>query len=441
LLVVDQNIRCRRSAMTQTIQVSMSRFSPARFVLGWKMRHSYLAKPIALILFLAILFSSHGSRAQVTQEHCGDPCEATILFSYSGNSVFGIVPGSALGSGRFTIPVGTGSPDSPGLTDVSKFTFSQTTTGTSAVGPSTFSYGPGSLTSFSLNFSSAPSVSAALNLNTNFVSGSDSNFLPESFSVSSGTGQTSRTPGPVLLTSGAITLNQKSVIAAIVHGAVSVTATGPLSIFGQDTAISANFVPNFNLTLAQAAALGGFTGFTWVQTVTADPTRIGLAQAGVTPPFNDPPGSPAGTSVCGLLGAICEFNPSSMSMADQPKNSCFGGAIGLLCGGTPIVEPFQVTKFETDLVGLLPNGQEETLVGFDWDSNYSGLIGDTWVYGSSSFDDGGGVGGITLLSETYPLEEGFQTPLPAALPLFATGLGALGLLGWRRKRKGAAVAA
>ena len=32
------------------------------------------------------------------------------------------------------------------------------------------------------------------------------------------------------------------------------------------------------------------------------------------------------------------------------------------------------------------------------------------------------------------------TPLPAALPLFATGLGALGLLGWRRKRKAAAVA-
>ena len=27
-----------------------------------------------------------------------------------------------------------------------------------------------------------------------------------------------------------------------------------------------------------------------------------------------------------------------------------------------------------------------------------------------------------------------ETPLPAALPLFATGLGALGLFGWRRKR-------
>ena len=31
-------------------------------------------------------------------------------------------------------------------------------------------------------------------------------------------------------------------------------------------------------------------------------------------------------------------------------------------------------------------------------------------------------------------------PLPAALPLFATGLGGLGLLGWRRKRKAQAVA-
>jgi hypothetical protein len=33
-----------------------------------------------------------------------------------------------------------------------------------------------------------------------------------------------------------------------------------------------------------------------------------------------------------------------------------------------------------------------------------------------------------------------STPLPAALPLFATGLGAIGLLGWRRKRKAQAVA-
>jgi hypothetical protein len=33
---------------------------------------------------------------------------------------------------------------------------------------------------------------------------------------------------------------------------------------------------------------------------------------------------------------------------------------------------------------------------------------------------------------------GGQTPIPSALPLFSTGLGLVGLLGWRRKRKSAA---
>jgi hypothetical protein len=41
-----------------------------------------------------------------------------------------------------------------------------------------------------------------------------------------------------------------------------------------------------------------------------------------------------------------------------------------------------------------------------------------------------------------PQDLGFAaaTPLPAALPLFAGGLGALGLLGWRRKRTARSVA-
>ncbi len=48
----------------------------------------------------------------------------------------------------------------------------------------------------------------------------------------------------------------------------------------------------------------------------------------------------------------------------------------------------------------------------------------------------------TLLSPVTFSANVAATPLPAALPLFATGLGAMGLLGWRRKRKnGAAIAA
>ncbi|MGH6683860.1 MAG: PEP-CTERM sorting domain-containing protein [Pseudolabrys sp.] len=38
-------------------------------------------------------------------------------------------------------------------------------------------------------------------------------------------------------------------------------------------------------------------------------------------------------------------------------------------------------------------------------------------------------------------ESSRATPLPAALPLFASGLGAMGFIGWRRKRKTAARAA
>ena len=38
------------------------------------------------------------------------------------------------------------------------------------------------------------------------------------------------------------------------------------------------------------------------------------------------------------------------------------------------------------------------------------------------------------------IEPPVEVPLPAAFPLFATGLGALGLRGWRRKRKDAAAA-
>jgi hypothetical protein len=42
---------------------------------------------------------------------------------------------------------------------------------------------------------------------------------------------------------------------------------------------------------------------------------------------------------------------------------------------------------------------------------------------------------VSNLGADYTIFSAATTPLPAALPLFATGLGALGLLGWRRKRR------
>jgi hypothetical protein len=53
------------------------------------------------------------------------------------------------------------------------------------------------------------------------------------------------------------------------------------------------------------------------------------------------------------------------------------------------------------------------------------------------------IGSSSIIEDTFGLHitSGSldPTPLPAALPLFATGIGGLGLLGWRRKRKAKAV--
>ena len=54
-----------------------------------------------------------------------------------------------------------------------------------------------------------------------------------------------------------------------------------------------------------------------------------------------------------------------------------------------------------------------------------------------------GVGGANVLLASVSSVTGQTglTPIPGALPLFASGLGGLGLLGWRRKRRKAATAA
>jgi hypothetical protein len=55
-----------------------------------------------------------------------------------------------------------------------------------------------------------------------------------------------------------------------------------------------------------------------------------------------------------------------------------------------------------------------------------------------TLDMGTNLGGVEDLSVNYALVLNPPVPLPGALPLFATGLVGLGLLGWRRKKKAAA---
>jgi hypothetical protein len=215
------------------------------------------------------------------------------------------------------------------------------------------------------------------------VAGTNPDFIPEPFNTTN-----------TDFVAGTVTLKQKSVFNAILSNFVNVD---PIE---DGTAIQATFVPNFGLTLAQAAALGNFTRFDWVQTVTSDPTMSAFLQAG-TAPFNDPPGSAVGTSYC--QGGDCQ----NTDMADQPKNPCFSASLPCVVGVRDVVsDPRDGTNFETELVGL-KNGQEVPLFGFTWASNYSGVSGEAYQYDNGVFDNGSGSGGVEILSETY-----FQPGVP-----------------------------
>jgi len=86
--------------------------------------------------------------------------------------------------------------------------------------------------------------------------------------------------------------------------------------------------------------------------------------------------------------------------------------------------PISIDLMGTDSVNFaLVEGTRTTTFDLVLDSHFFGLLGQT-------FSTPGLSGSVT-----YDFAPAAATPLPATLPLFASGLGALGLLGWRRKRK------
>jgi hypothetical protein len=111
------------------------------------------------------------------------------------------------------------------------------------------------------------------------------------------------------------------------------------------------------------------------------------------------------------------------------------------------------TPIELDF-NFSPNPPRSPQPNLEFTSSSNGarvvtIFAETDIGGSFPGIDPGGIGialgftgfeSVTYLSGTQLIGTA-ETPLPAALPLFASGLGALGLLGWRRKRKGATKAA
>ena len=112
---------------------------------------------------------------------------------------------------------------------------------------------------------------------------------------------------------------------------------------------------------------------------------------------------------------------------------------------TPTDNYFASFAFSTDLTGAITawivnlcsdlsctgNGNQITTISFGPSPNFSTDSVILASGASANNTDNPGVWSSAAVA----------TPLPAALPLFVSGLGALGLLGWRRKRKAAVLAA
>jgi hypothetical protein len=159
-----------------------------------------------------------------------------------------------------------------------------------------------------------------------------------------------------------------------------------------------------------------------------------------------------GTDLNGFtLGGTVLFPPTpcagGISSACEPPDPCLGAA-ACTRSNAVILPSSGVPKWELNgvmfnsaagpavasySVGLGMNG---TMLGMGpFDLYFATGMSDPGipVYDVYYYDASTYVGTLEVFATT--------TPLPAALPLFATGLGALGLLGWRSKRKNTAALA
>jgi hypothetical protein len=96
----------------------------------------------------------------------------------------------------------------------------------------------------------------------------------------------------------------------------------------------------------------------------------------------------------------------------------------------------QTSAFANTFGGALCCTLPQNITGTYSGSNAAAAYENTAIFSLQSITDGDFI--TSASGATY---SGAQTPLPGALPLFITGLGALGLLGWRRKKKAGALAA
>lgn len=359
---------------------------------------------------------------------------AKISFSF-----YGTTPGyleDASATGNFTIA--TNSNPNNNLSSLSAFNLFETTYYDGGLSSYTNNYNLGDLDSFSLSF---PNGTPTVSLLTKATTTTPPSLLPTSFIVNANIGGTPLGQGTI--NSGEIELENSSVEAALIANAVDVYTSGPVSLSGQNTTINATFKPNYGVSLADAAAIGGFDDYDWVQMVTYLPSPSAASAISnptvpltAPPEFNDPPKGGTIVRVANNQVKIfpCDGFPyyydpdngdlfgqelgGTLKFSDLPFDSCLAGGAGLGCDGQTVPNGvLSEIQFTTYLVGI--NSFDPMLYTplyeFKWESNFNGLSGGvSEQLNGLSVDPGSGTGGVTLLSEQYLL------PTTGAVPEIPT---------------------
>jgi hypothetical protein len=137
-------------------------------------------------------------------------------------------------------------------------------------------------------------------------------------------------------------------------------------------------------------------------------------------------------------------NVSGSVTLTQPLGDDFSGPISSILYAFSFSDGVQTISSSTPGVYLFPGednfetGLSGGITSWAFEMNITGAPPQSFIAtttGDDSVETDSGASGAFVLELgdwSYPAT---ATPLPAALPLFATGLGALGLFGGRRKRK------
>jgi hypothetical protein len=193
--------------------------------------------------------------------------------------------------------------------------------------------------------------------------------------------------------------------------------------------------------------LGGWT-FSPLNNTSVSDNGAGIINATGTSNWWDwPQGSSSGSPPLGFDGNQFAFVQGNGNLSQTFLAASTGSfAASWLEGSRPDLTSLGCTWCTGDesyevLINGISVGMFSTLSGqnFELETSlmFSMIMGQLYTLTFQGLNTTGGAASFIDLVNV----EAATTPLPAALPLFATGLGGLGLLGWRRKRKNAAIAA